>query len=710
MTLYIQNLKIKLRKNNLSTKLILLALTSLFYGSPSYADPLNLTQSFGQADVFKPTMLTTDSSGNIYTQSQFINKNNNFIYTLEKISQDGIVLTQFPSLGGRIAISKDNNYIHEVKSDFINTVNLLTYDQTGNLIRNIKINNTKTNLWPDIKVDTNNKIYLSINKQIFVYDQAGNLIRTIKKYKDISANTSKAFGEIIRLAINDKNHLLILDKDSTSSTDRFRLILMDTEGKLLKPIRTVNGFFDLNAIALDNSDSIYLSGLIYNNSIAQSIIKKFKPNGNLSKAIKASFAAADITLDYKNNIILSDAENRSIQRLDTIGVFSKIYGPAPGMLAGVTDFALDTSNNVYVLDAGHKRIQKFSADGSLVTAQWQNTSRVNYFSKITISPDNKVYLATTNNEADVFTLNGDFLYTYTNPWPNFDKKGNIFHIKTVEQSNSTNKYYIEKLDQNAVLLKSFDYPVSSNSSTTSNLPCTSELVTDSQDHIYTVVCEATLISSHHGVPSYQTNAYLVKISDKDGSILKKQFISSNAGYGYMTKLAIDNRNIIYLSSADSYSNFITFALDQDLVKIGQIQDQFELPIKTDSSNNFYILASDQIKKYAAISLLKSPISSTLKQINKKGATCLTWEDRTNDETGFKVYRCQDIIQYNGNLKFIACEFKLIGRAAANITSLKFRRPTDLSLPSAHYQYFVTTIKDQEESLPSPLKELWISSE
>lgn len=707
MILYIQNLKIKLRKNNLSTKLIFLALASLFYVSPSYADPLNLIQNFGQADVFKPIILTTDSSGNIYTQSQFVNKNNNFIYTLEKISQDGVVLTQFPSLGGRIAISKDNNYIHEVKSDFINTVNLLTYNQTGNLIRNIKINNAGRNLWPDIKVDTNNKIYLSINKQILVYDQAGNLIRTINKYKDISANTSKAFGEIIRLAINDKNHLLILNKDSTSSTDRFRLILMDTEGKLIKPIRTVNGFFDLNAIALDNSDSIYLSGLIYNNSTVQSIIKKFKPNGNLSKTIKASFTASDITLDYKNNLILSDAENRSIQRLDTIGFFSKIYGPAPGMLAGVMDFALDTNNNVYVLDAGHKRIQKFSADGSLVTAQWQNTSRVNYFSKITISPDNKVYLASTNNEADVFTLNGDFLYTYTNPWPNFDKKGNIFHIKTVEQIGSTNKYYIEKLDQNAVLLKSFDYPVSSNSSI--SFPCTSELVTDSQDHIYTVVCEATLIGSHHGASNFQIDAYLVKISDKDGSILKKQFIYSNPS-SRMTQLAIDNRNIIYLSSDNIYSNFITFALDQDLVKIGQIQDQFELPIKTDSNNNFYILASDQIKKYAAISLLKSPISSTLKQINKKGATRLTWEDRTDDETGFKVYRCQDMIQHNGDIKFIVCEFKLIGTAAANITSLRFGRPTDLSLPSAHYRYFVTTVKDQEESLPSPIKELWISSE
>lgn len=679
------------------TKLILLALTSLFYVLPSYADPLNLTQNFGQTDTFKPIILTTDSSGNIYTQSQFINKNDNIFYTLEKISQDGIVLTQFPSLGGRIAISKDNNYIHEVESDFINTVNLLTYDQTGSLIRNIKINNTETHLRPDIKVDTNNKIYLSINKQILVYNQAGNLISTIKKYKDISTHTSKAFGEIVRLAINDKNHLLILDEDPTSLAYRFRLILIDTEGKLLKPIRIVKDVFNPNAIALDNSDSIYLSGLTLTHD--SYIIKKFKPNGNLSKTIKASFTASDITLDYKNNLILSDAYNRSIQRLDTIGVFSKIYGPAPGMLAGVTDFALDTSNNVYVLDAEHEWIQKFSADGSLVTAQWQNTSRVNYFSKITISPDDKVYLATTNNKADVFTLNGDFLYTYTNPWPSFDKKGNIFHIKTVGQSNSTNKYYIEKLDQNAVLLKSFDYPITSNSSITSSFPCTSELVIDSQGHIYTVVCEMTLISSHHGAHSYQTDAYLVKISDKDGSILKKQFISSNARDGYTIKLAIDNRNIIYLSS-DSV-NPIIFVLDQDLVKIGQIQNQFELPVKIDSSNNLYILVSDQIKKYAAISLLKSPLSIVLKQINKKGATRLTWEDRTDNETGFKVYRCQDIID---------CEFKLIGTAAANITSLKFRRPTDLSLPLAHYQYFVTTVKDQEESLPSPIEELWISSE
>lgn len=693
--------------------LIFLFLVILLSALPSYAAPLNLIQSFGQADLFKPRLISTDSAGNIYTQSEIDDKfSYNSTHYLRKTSPEGIFLGQFISSGGHIAISKDTKYIYESSYAINNTIHLRIYDQLGSLIKTIQINNVDPRFHPDIVVGTEGNIYLSIDKQILVYNQTGRLIRKIKKYFDPSTSTSKAFENISHLAINDKNQLLVMSTEllENSAHNIDRLILIDTQGKLIKPVRTVKNLYDINAIALDNSGYIYLNGWVYTDSQYQAVIKQLKPNGNVHKIIKTAFLSSDIALDDKSELLLIDPSQHLLEKVSKDGSVSKLYTPSPDMIADARDFAVDASNNVYVLDSGYRRIQKFSADGNLITDKWLDSNPINYLSKITISPDDKVYLDKYNDGIDVFTSNGDFLKTYTNAWPSFDKKGHIFQISHRQQSDGQSKYYIEQLDQAGTILKSIPYPNTTNSADTIIRPCTSELVIDSQENIYSFLCEATYLYSHHGASYYSTNAYMIKLSNKDNSILKKEYISGNYGSGYDSKLTIDNRDIIYISSQSYIGSFRTFVLNQDLVKLGEIYNQFGLSVKVDSKNNLYALGSDQVNKYAPVSLIKAPIITLLKQVNKAGATRLEWEDRTDDETEFRVYRCQTLSYSSNDINYKECNYKLIGTAAANTTSLKFPRPADLTGESADYQYFITAVKGQEESLPSTITQISIRPE
>jgi len=683
-------------------------LSILAFMSPSYASPLNLIQSFGEPDLFNPRYVATDNLGNTYVQSQPISIHHEYIYNLDKIDKNGSLLKSFPTLGGRITVSKDANYIYEVTSKDSNKLILRKYNQAGTVANSIEINNLILSAGqPDIELDTNNQLYIGANKQIFIYNSDLVFIKKITQYQDASSGITKGFEAIDQLAINEKNQLLILDKDPASTDDKFRFILIDSQGKLLKPISLIKNISNINGIGLDKFGYMYAIGSVFINSNYQVMIKKFKPNGNLSKLIDPIIYCVDLALDSSQNLILSSPDRHLIQKIDNSGITSVLYGAAPGKLAGVDDFALDANRNLYILDSGHQRVQKVSADGSSITANWGNPALTGGFSQILVAPDENVYLQYNGGEIKIFTTDGLFLKDYEQLWPSFDKSGNVFQIKRTKVSETIYNYFIEKLDNHGLITKSINYPKTIDS-TIDIAPCNlnSPLALDNQGNLYSAACHTEWLPGHSS--TYINDIYLLKINIKDSSIVQSKLISHEFNHASIS-LTMDSNNTLYLGVRDYYDNLSIFVLDQNLTKIGELRDDFDISLKIDSDNNLHFLnaTKNQVNKYSPISRLKAPSPIALKQLNDRGVALLTWEDRTTDETGFKVYRCKDSFYVNDTATYQDCQFKLVATTAANVTKLRLPRPNDLNNNDSHYKYKITAIRGQEESIPDGLIDIYL---
>ncbi|MFZ1386756.1 MAG: hypothetical protein WBP46_10460 [Thiolinea sp.] len=686
------------QKNRLKNTLFKLIILSLFaFMSPSYASPLNLIQSFGEPDLFNPSYVVTDNLGNTYVQSQHLVASYTYNYTIDIINKEGALIKSFPSLGWPIASTKDGSYIYERKIDDANSFSLRKYNRAGVLIKTIKIN-IANNGASNIAIDSDSKIYIGIGKQIFVYNDIGILIKKINQFKINASGTMKNFGIINQIYINKKNQLLITDNYQNSFDKKSRLLLMNTKAELLKPAIFMENEAYNYAIALDNLSFIYVAGEFNTQSGSKRFIKKLKPNGNLSKIIDFDVVNTNFSIDTDNNLILPILNKHLIKKYNSNGSFSTLYGNAPKKLASVADFALDSNKNLYILDNGHNRIKKFSADGSLITKNWGNPILSGTFERITITPDDKVYLQNSFNKFSVFTTEGAFLQSNDRLWPSFDKNGSEFII-----NNDSSNAYIEKLDSTGTKVKSIHYPTAIGTNK-DLVPCfnNSNLVIDDEGNFYSAACRHIIKYSNNLTPDFQIELYLLKINSMTGAILKSVYIDTTPAFDL--SLSIDKKNTIYLSSRSAYGYNANFIFNKDLIKLGEISDNAAFSSKTDIDGNLYLLSSElnQVNKYTPISLLQAPLPLSLKKLNQDGEILLSWQDKTTNETGFKIYRCKQTDN--------TCAFKLIATAAANTTSLHMSKPSDITIGNNTYRYLITAIKNQEESLSNKYSEITINSQ
>lgn len=575
-----------------------------------------------------------------------------------------------------------------------------------------------------IVISGNNQIIVSTINKIFIYSDSGTLIREIIGFSSPSQPSGiQPFLNIKNLAINSKNELLVVDYN------RKRLTVINLEGKLLKePIYSNlvidSGKTNSHSLAYDTQGFIYdsQSDANYNNTNSCNCVRKFDSQGKLVKTIgglgseKGQFIAPKfIALSKSNNLFVADSGNFRLQKISTLANPIWTAGDSLGSFKHSNGLVADSKNNLYVLDPGHYRVQKFSNSGKVLIS-WGGFGKTDgkfvELTQITIDKDEKIYIqdsyvdsATQQKKKRIqtFSTEGVFLGTYDAAWPSFDKEGNSYAIikKTNAQTNNTG-YFIQKTDTQS---HTQEWPL--NYENTSDYtgyiitkPCLESLAVDTQGNIYTLKCSNRQFFWDPRHTNYESQLDLLKINPETGLMTKEtlNYIISPFDYAsFTTSLAANEKNMIFVNN---------YVLDEDYgfpPKLSSFNNELELigqyPVNaarfvyTESDKVYTInYDTDIIEVYSSSTLLKAPIINKLESLTTTGAVRLKWQDRTNDETGFNIYRCKIVDT--------ACtDFKLVKTTQANVTGTRLPAPTDFSAPSS-YTYKVTTIKNEEESLAS----------
>ena len=175
------------------------------------------------------------------------------------------------------------------------------------------------------------------------------------------------------------------DTDSTSTTKNSQPASAsvtsedtDKENCINNQIETVLGSNNDNV----NSDS-YTSNFHF--------VKKFDKNGNLvgSWGTVGSqdgqfLHAHGITIDSKDNVYVSDAENCNIQKFDKEGNFIAKWGTkgkGPGQFLQPESMAIDSMDNIYVAEYSGKNIQKFDNNGKFIKMWGKDGEKKGEFKK-----------------------------------------------------------------------------------------------------------------------------------------------------------------------------------------------------------------------------------------------------------------------------------------------------------------------------------------
>lgn len=705
--------------------LFLLPLTT--YSIKVSADP-KLIATIGKVGPFKSIQnLAVDNLGQTYILDKDISKST--IYKLDTqgkpISSFVLDTTTILDLG----VDKQNFlYTLETTSKANNVVNTINkWTSLGQSVLKWELPRTDYTeaSYTKIAITSDNKLIVSLKDKIKIFNGNGLLLKELKGYlKPNSSNQIIPFSAINRIALNSNNQLLILTKNS-------ELITINLEGKLLKPIvKNINDIGSYGDLAYDTQGFIYDTQFSSQYGISPSLcqcIRQFDPQGKLVKTIgslgskKGQFhTPMNFYVDEDHNFYIADTGNNRVQKLKQSGKVIWSTGDQLGELNSANGLVVDSNKNIYVLDAGHYRVQKFSANGSILKAWGSFGLKRGQFSElrnITIDLDDKIYVEDRSYDAvgkftdrtQVFSSEGNFLSIYQQPWPSFDKSGNVYFIENkIDSTTGEYNYFLNKKDSNGYAQEwPLHYPNSWNNSGLSVLktyPCIQSLSIDSKQHAYILRCSQSSVFNDPRHPQYSLTVDLQKINTDTGAVVAtKQLLSEQNELGVTIPdldLAIDNRDLIYLQnnliSSDYYTSWNntliagnTSAFDAKLEELGSYKHTASHGSIYSKANHLYILDS-AINIYSPISTLKAPLLTEAKILNSLGSVSLSWKDRTSNEAGFKIYRCKE--------KLSNCiDFRVIKITKANTTSVRLPPPTDFAAGNS-YTYRVSALKGQQESL------------
>lgn len=681
-----------------STRLLLTYLCAflfikIFLSSQLQANP-DLINTIGKSrQLDKITAIKVDKLGNAYIFENLSDKT-----AVKKINNQGNLISEL-TLSQANAHSFAVNSKGEFYTAFLNQKTIISkWTAAGDLILRWKI--PIQDYYTKIAIDSKNNVYVKFKNSIKIYNENGLLIQELNGYfKGNSPNTIYPFPNLWNIEING-NDTLLLTKEPLKAEDPLSFILMNNKGKLIKSFKIDEK--NIYAIAHDKNNFIYASvpkcGCIHQFNTSGSLIKVIGKKGSKRGQL---LYPTQIELDNSGNLTVVE-DNYRIQRFNSTGVALWTYGDQLGYLKNITGLATDSQENIYILDYGHYRIQKFSPDGSFLKA-WGSyglkQGEFTYLNGIKVSPDDKIYVKdsyqdisnTTKNRVQVFSSEGLFLENYNNTLPNFDKQNNRYHIN--KKLNSTNQYFsyfLQKTDANGNI-KEWGL----NNLTGS--PCTDSMVFDSQSNIYLLTCSIWNNYNENSIKRNRTlmsgySIYINKINSEDGSLLQSQIIDTGEGTVDYYDLAIDKNDLIYVKNFLTYSSNYTsapFAIDTDLQIVGPLKIMFYRNILS-SGNHLYLTSpnTDFISAYDLPSTLRAPFISTIDKLPRQGELEIKWQDRTDNETGFKLKRCTGESCNN---------FETIATLAANTTSVKLLKPSNFT-PGVIYRFRLTTLKDDEESL------------
>ncbi|PIQ95495.1 MAG: hypothetical protein COV67_14595 [Nitrospinae bacterium CG11_big_fil_rev_8_21_14_0_20_56_8] len=135
-------------------------------------------------------------------------------------------------------------------------------------------------------------------------------------------------------------------------------------------------------MTIDDKDNIYVvsrqgNGWIVRKIDSNGIITHFAGNGKQGAegdggpAREASFyAITDVAVDRKNNVYIADSVNKSIRKVDSRGIITRVTGEDLKNLAvevHPNGLAVDAEGNLYISDSGSSRVRKLNARDGTIT-------------------------------------------------------------------------------------------------------------------------------------------------------------------------------------------------------------------------------------------------------------------------------------------------------------------------------------------------------
>lgn len=637
---------LKPTKYRLHQLYLLVFILLFFYHLPARAD-LNLINTIGEASLFDSlNEMALNKKGDVYILDGIKNK----VY---HIDANGKYVQSIPAnFYKNIAVNNQNElYFREYKS--------IRKTKNGKLIKNIKINVNYTGSSDhaaDIAIDDNGLIYLNFGKNIYIYDKDLVFLKKIEGYSSTNANFIR-FGLIKSLKFNN-NHLIVEMLKATVVLNQQNQLIKSVPvamlRKLAKPTRVLEDSYDL---AFDKNGFGYLVDQDCN------CIKKFDDQGNIIQTLgglgngRSQFYLPNLLALNNNQLIISDAGNFRLQKIDLAGNQLWSIGDEPTKFKNPSGLALDSLDNIYILDQGHARVLKYSSNGTWLTSwgvRGYQTGQLATPMSIRINPlDDRVYIQDSYKTGDklikrtqIFNSEGIFLGAYEPYLPAFDKKGNTYYLflkdRTLtydDTSSYEDTYLLQKIDLNLDPIQNWvikgGYQICLGIGCFINYgPIDSSIILDENNNIY------YLNNFNHSLygPTLSLHSTTASVP-VDISYL---------GYG-QGFLATDKRNFIYMGSIYEYSgNQVAPKIkvfDASFDTVGSVylnsKQPAPLALATDKANKLYLLNPTGLAVYSPVSNVKAPKLMSVKVINAQGSVKLVWKDNSSDESGFKIKSCRE---------------------------------------------------------------------
>ena len=365
-------------------------------------------------------------------------------------------------------------------------------------------------------------------------------------------------------------------------------------------------------------------------------------------------------------------------------VFKTKWG-SPGNLNGQfnypTDMAIDSSGNVYVVDQYNHRIQKFNSSGGFIT-KWGSygagNGYFNYPNGVAVDPSLNVYVADTNNyRIQKFNSSGSFI----TKWGSYGAGNGQFNTPTGMTADLSGNVYVAEHNNHRIqkFNSSGSFITKWGSYGTGNGQFREpwDIAVDPAGNVYV---------------ADSGNYRIQKFNSTGGFITKWGACCSPDGYfNYPMGIAVDPSLNVYVADTnnhriqkfDSNGNFITKWGSYSYWEDGKFQHPQGIAV--DSSLNVYVADTNnhRIQKFSPVSPLPSGPSGLTATAVSSSQINLSWQDNSNNETGFKIKRKAG---FNGT-------YSTIDSVGPNVTSY-----TDTGLiAGTHYSYAVWAYNGAGES-------------
>ncbi|TXH71130.1 MAG: hypothetical protein E6Q83_02695 [Thiothrix sp.] len=407
---------------------------------------------------------------------------------------------------------------------------------------------------------------------------------------------------------------------------------------------------------------------------------------------------SSLVIDANNNVIIADGRQARVQKLATTGQVLWSKGEEPERIQAL-NLVLDSHDNIYVLTS--KKVHKFAPDGKPLTV-WEirNPGIPAFESKLKITIDNydRIYIQDSqeiDNKIKVFSTDGVFLKYYESPWPLFDRKGNtyqeLFKEEIFDDDVGSDSYYsLQKINLNSELVGEWPFINSTHQYYGSGINL-EDRVFDKNDNIYSIKYSIGDYNDTRIYYSYLSRLNPITGEEKDGA---------QGFQGIIGGLSIDRNSYLYVDTGqpfiDNYSFSPALAMfDLNLDIVGRFYIAASGKASFDKNNNMYLAKDGRVEVYSGLSTLKAPRILSAKLISPQ-VLALVWQDRTHDESGFKIQRAE-------STKEFSCDpdsFKTIKITKANVSSTHLPLPLTASTGIKLLCYRMKTVKGKEESLES----------